>query len=378
MQGMMMQGRMQGMMQGPGGQPGDVQAPPKPKVDNHVKITLENKLTVSLTIELLEGKANRELIDAIVQPMVVRQKGDLDMSGGQLRLFDVGDAVRRMVEAKGQFPPGAFPRPIPSSRLGRPYAPNERVSWLAELLPFFDADQRALYGRINRDKSWRDSDNLGTASTLIPQFVVPNYPDATRWAAYPNVRGQLAATHYVGIAGIGLDAAEYSASDPAVAGKLGIFGYDRSTNVKEIKDGLANTILMAQVPPEFNRPWLAGGGATVQGVPESGSVRPFVSPQADGKRGTMVVMADGSVRFVSENVSDEVFKALCTINGGERIILNRDAPAVAAPEGKAEMKAVEPSSPPPAAAAPKAAPLAPVTAPKAAPAKPTTPPAKSS
>ncbi len=32
-------------------------------------------------------------------------------------------------------------------------------------------------------------------------------------------------------------------------------------------------------------------------------------------------MADGSVRFVSEKVSDEVFKALATIKGNESVIL---------------------------------------------------------
>jgi hypothetical protein len=93
---------------------------------------------------------------------------------------------------------------------------------------------------------------------------------------------------------------------------------------------------------------LAGGGSTVEGVLEKDSIRPFVSPQADGKRGTLVVMADGSVRFISENISDDVFKALCTIQGGETdVIIDRDAPPVARPEG---------SEPPPPAQPAVAAP----------------------
>ena len=41
------------------------------------------------------------------------------------------------------------------------------------------------------------------------------------------------------------------------------------------------------------------------------------------------VMADGSVRFISENVSDDVFKGLCTIKGGEpKGVINRDAPKI--------------------------------------------------
>ena len=59
--------------------------------------------------------------------------------------------------------------------------------------------------------------------------------------------------------------------------KLGVFGYDRQTSLRDITDGASNTILMAQVPPTVKRPWMAGGGSTVEGVPETGSVKPFVS-----------------------------------------------------------------------------------------------------
>jgi hypothetical protein len=156
-----------------------------------------------------------------------------------------------------------------------------------------------------------------------------------------------AATHYVGIAGIGADAAEYRSDDPATAKKLGIFGYDRATKLQDVTDGAANTIMMAQVPPTHKRPWMAGGGSTVEGERELGSVRPFVSPQPDGKRGTLAVMADGSVRFVSEDVKDDIFKALCTIKGGESgIILDRDAVPVPRPEGGPEP--VPPGAGPPA------------------------------
>ena len=40
-------------------------------------------------------------------------------------------------------------------------------------------------------------------------------------------------------------------------------------------------------------------------------------------------MCDGSVRFIREDISDDVFKALCTIKGGEEIAdLNTVAPKV--------------------------------------------------
>jgi hypothetical protein len=107
--------------------------------------------------------------------------------------------------------------------------------------------------------------------------------------------------------------------------------------VKDVTDGLANTIYIIQVPDNFPRPWIAGGGATVEGVPETNSVRPYVRTHANGKRGTYVLMCDGSVRFVSESVSDDTFKALCTMQGGEEFDVNTVAPKVAPPKNS-EMK----------------------------------------
>jgi hypothetical protein len=70
---------------------------------------------------------------------------------------------------------------------------------------------------------------------------------------------------------------------------------------------------MIQVPPALRGPWLAGGGATVRGVPDKDSIRPFVSRNHDGKPGTYALMADGSVRFIAADISDQVLKALAVV-----------------------------------------------------------------
>jgi hypothetical protein len=140
------------------------------------------------------------------------------------------------------------------------------------------------------------------------------------------------------MAGVGLDAADYKFGDKAVEKKLGMFGYERRTALKDVTDGLSNTIYVIQVSPTYPRPWLAGGGATTQGAPETKSVQPFVA-QHGVKRGTYAVMADGSVRFFDASMSDEVFKAMCTIKGGEEIDINKVAPKVD-PKGN-ELKTVQ-------------------------------------
>jgi Protein of unknown function (DUF1559) len=319
---------------------------PKPP-GSTIKVEVPDKSIVLLTIAVTDQEVNRGLMHGTIRQLVLQQKGYLDMAGGQLRIHDLGDAARRYVEAnQATFPRGTVERPIPSTRAGRPYEPKQRLSWLAELLPFLGPEQSYLYRGIDRTKSWNDAENLGAAATLVPQFLNPSYGANTWWIHYPTLAQPVAATHYVGIAGIGADAAEYSANDAATAKKRGIFGYDRTTRLQDITDGVSNTIMMAQVPPTHKRPWLAGGGSTVEGVLEKDSIRPFVSPQPDGKRGTLVVMADGSVRFISDNISDDVFKALCTIQGGETgVIIDRDAPPVPRPEVSTEPP--PPAVPPP-------------------------------
>jgi hypothetical protein len=153
----------------------------------------------------------------------------------------------------------------------------------------------------------------------------------------------MGATNFVGLTGIGMDSGDYP-DKPEFAKKLGLFGNDRQTKIADVVagDGLANTIFMIQVPPTIQRPWIRGGGATAQGVPETGSIKPFVSATKDGKRGTYALMADGSIRFLSETINDEIFKALTTYKRGEKI---DNIDQIAAPEN-VESKLANPTAQP--------------------------------
>ena len=60
-------------------------------------------------------------------------------------------------------------------------------------------------------------------------------------------------------------------------------------------------------------------GSTVQGVPTTGSIKPFVSATYNGKKGTHVLMADGSIRFVTDGISDALFQAMTTYKAGDKV-----------------------------------------------------------
>lgn len=333
--------------------PAGIEIPDDTKVSK-VVLSVRDK-TFLIKLELAPSK---DVITAHVNrlaPTIIRDKGRTEMTSNRSRLPELASALKTMSEKTGRFPPGTLERKPPAERAGLPWRPDQRLSWMVELLPYLGQREfNSLYIEIETKKekeiSWRDPENALAAATLVPYFLARDTPETLWWVQYPGAPGQnFAATHFVGISGVGLDSADadFATLDPNWQKKIGIFGYERSTKLDEIKDGLANTIAVIQVPPQYKTPWLAGGGSTVRGVPESESVRPFVCAMHNDKDGTFAIMADGAVRFIPEDISDDDFKALCTINGGEKIAnLDAIAPLIAGPGVKTELKPMVPPEKP--------------------------------
>src|SRR5205823_5719340 len=131
------------------------QAPPvdKPKPGATIKVTQPERTVVQVVFTITDSTANGFIIDRLMRPMVLHDKGYLDMASGQLRIHEVGKAVKDYAERNGnQLPRGTIDRPIPSNRAGRPYAPSQRLSWMVELLPYLGPEQEAMHQNIKRAK----------------------------------------------------------------------------------------------------------------------------------------------------------------------------------------------------------------------------------
>jgi hypothetical protein len=324
---------------------------------------IENTVVITAEFHLKPAASDRAFTKLVQK--IVHIKGEADMLGGKSRIHDLAAALRAYAQEKGQFPRGTADRRSTTDRAGLPFRPDQRVSWMAELLPYLGQGEFAgLKRHVDDQQSWRvpsakdnkedleGKNNRFVCQTLIPYFLASDSPPTAWWVNYPGMDYPVASTHFVGIAGIGLDAAGYSATDPAVAKKLGIFGYDRATKLEDVKDGLDKTIVLLQVPTDVKTCWLAGGGSTIRGVPEIDPVQPFVCTIYNGKQGTFAIMGDGKVRFISKDINPEVFKGMCTINGGEAIDdLDQIAPVV--PGGEAVLKPEVPGAKPPVDNTPK-------------------------
>jgi len=169
-----------------------------------------------------------------------------------------------------------------------------------DILPFMD--EAPLYNRIDAKAAW-DSDANAKSSVLIKSYA---HPTASHEAG--------PYTDFVGIAGLGEDGPKLKVNEQGA----GFFAYDRATRIADITDGTSNTLMVAESDGQ-PRPWLQGGPSTIRPL----TTQPYINgPDGIGgitRGGVQVLFADGSVRFISENIDPTVMEALVTIQGGEAV-----------------------------------------------------------
>ena len=208
-------------------------------------------------------------------------------------------------------------------------APNKRLSWLTRICPaYMEGGWELLLDKTRawddetncppRCRNWREKGGPSTTELVgnLKMFFCPGNPTRSG-PAIP------CPTHYIGIAGLGADAAELPLADR----RCGLFGYDRRVSMQDIKDGTSTTLALSEVLD--GGPWTAGGRATVRGLvvgehPYLGEGGQFTSTHRTafflGTRPDVnVAFADCSVRRLTATMSPQVFEALATIAGGEPV-----------------------------------------------------------
>lgn len=311
---------------------GDPLVPPLPDTSKWVSSMRDESVDVRVDLVFKDHPEVYRQMQELVHLFAIAARSEVDLVAdprgrhilGQAAVAVAKNGIPDRKVPPGTFPPGVFPRPGAVTKGAN--SPYYRLSWMTSLLPYLGSD--ALANRIDYTSSWRDPSNWLAGRTIVPEFLDPSYPIASRHVAVPGMGVDPAATHVVGIAGVGLDAADYQRNDPATIKKRGIFGYDRSVTLTEIGQGrgAGSTIMMMQIPHDGLTgvsPWIAGGGSTLRGIPEKKSIDPFVLSTDKngkpithgGKKGTFAIMADGSVKFIDATISDDVLKAMATLHG---------------------------------------------------------------
>jgi hypothetical protein len=190
--------------------------------------------------------------------------------------------------------------------------PQERLSWMVLALPTLpEGNRESLKIAVQPAAKWNDPLYEKAGKTRLKVQSCPG------WLP-PLVEGGYAPASYVGIAGLGPDAATLP-RDP-LSPKAGAFQYDSPTPLALIlaNDGVSQTLLFGQTRHELG-PWIRGGHATVRGLLDDS---PILAPQGGQfggvfAQGAYFAFADGSARFFNYKTSPEVLKAFATIAGGK-------------------------------------------------------------
>lgn len=230
---------------------------------------------------------------ALLLPAVQQAREAARRTQAKNNLRQIALAMHNYHDVNGTFPAGTHPN--------EKLEVEERLSWMYLILPYIE--QAALFDQVDAKQAWDSAANERIASTAIPIYKHPSAP---------NHGGGV--TDFVGLAGVGEDGPKLPVNNP----KAGIFAYDRATRLADITDGTSNTAAVAESDGQ-SRPWLQGGPSTIRPLTQ----QPYINgPDGIGgitRGGANVMFADGSVRFISENIDPSVFEALVTIQGGEAV-----------------------------------------------------------
>lgn len=166
------------------------------------------------------------------------------------------------------------------------------------LLPFLE--NRHLYEQYDVSWAWDDPANLPVAQTPVSALLCPS-------DVYTRDAQERYFTDYL-----------------MVTGPETLFPKGRGTQVDAIEDGASNTLLLAEACGQ-NIVWTQPEDLDVRQNPVAVNVAGSTPTHSPGilssyhHRGAHAALADGSVRFISEDIDPQVLHALTTASGGEAI-----------------------------------------------------------
>jgi prepilin-type N-terminal cleavage/methylation domain-containing protein len=292
-------------------------------------------------IELLVVIAIIAILVALLLPAVQQAREAARRSNCQNNLRQLGLALHNYEETHKCLPSGWI-GVDPTSGVQSPHEGGNGAGWGAMILPMID--QSALYNKFDPNLSIGDPANAAFARTSLSVFVCPSdSPPRPVWdieeeGSPGTVLATLAQANYVGSFGTeeihGCENAPGTAPVTA-AGQCvsdGAFFHNSRVRFNDFTDGMSSTFFIGErrtlSQDPFYSTWVGSvpegseSFARILGVFDhtpnhlSGHEEDFSSNHVGGAH---FVLADGHVKFVSENIDQEVYLHVGTIKGGERV-----------------------------------------------------------
>lgn len=247
-----------------------------------------------LPMPSVQSGATVPVLVALLLPAIQQAREAARRTQSQNNLRQLGLAMHNYADVYGHLPIGT----VQDTTL----KPEQRLSFLYSILPFIE--QANLYDRLaaTAKLAWDSDENSQWTDMSVPVF---QHPAISNFSPNP--------TNYVGMAGIGEDAPQL----PVGHQRAGMFGYDRKTRFRDVTDGLSNTIMMTETT-DTGIPW-AAGGQTLKSLTEEPYINGVDGIGGPSPGGCQVLIGDGSIRFISENIDPEVMRRLSAMADGKVI-----------------------------------------------------------
>jgi len=249
-------------------------------------------------------------------------------------LKQIGLAIANYQLAKKQLPPSCTEGLQEQLDLTNDPANSRRHSWGSEILPYLE--NGSLADAVNRTKHAVFSTNATIAATVVPIYRCPSYsgPEFSTSERYSSLQPKCAIGNYVALGatsvgniwGVDLD------PDGAIVPGGGV-------SPKDVTDGMSHTVFIAETREAVLAAWFDGLTACVAALAydstspplyaksqvalnfspyyEEGPIVSQYGPSSEHAGGAQHQFGDGSVRFLKDDVSLDVYVAWATRAGGE-------------------------------------------------------------
>jgi hypothetical protein len=201
----------------------------------------------------------------------------------------------------GQFPAAAQGFP------DRPCKNRNGFSWQLAIVPYVESTD--LFVNIDKDKGWDAEENRYLAVYSLIPFRCPCSRDRIPESTFEP-------TEYIGIAGLGPDAAALPMDDP----RAGFFGDERMLSAAQILDHKC-TLLAVLETSKAHGAWTAPGPSTVRGLDPNAPPYLGINGQFGGNHPGIAnaLFADASVRAIRQTIDPSVLESIATIQGSKGV-----------------------------------------------------------
>ena len=310
-------------------------------------------------VELLVVIAIIGVLIGLLLPAVQAAREAARRMSCQNNLKNIGLALHNYHDTHRVLPPGGFSfvHPNPSSSNVNTAFRNCNHSYLVSILHF--VEEGNLYEQFNPIQGWLGRPNRRAVTTIPSLYQCPSSVNLTSTLsgetildADDNVIGEMFSGHYVGNMGpIGpnyRNLCDRNGSTPAPncrsgneISDQGVLGGE-SIRFAAILDGLSNTIMIGELsgaqirsgavaPRGWSRGCSNDSCGNSKNVKYGINIQGFISGEFNNMSfssnhvgGTHLVLADGSVKFVSENVDMELYLATASRDGREVDVIDFD------------------------------------------------------